>query len=499
MLEYLKNEANKTYTENGAAALKTSGSECLDLFASIGAMRHAADEAVTAKFVRAFAEDADTAMKILFYARDIRGGLGERRVFRTIIKWLAFAHPSVLRKNIAHIPEYGRFDDLLSLLGTPCEKDALELIRKQLAEDSEALKDETAPVSLLGKWLPSVNASSSETVRNAKRIVRALGTTDAEYRRLLTALRSRIRIVENNLRERDYTFDYEKLPSRAAFRYRSAFYRNDAERYGEFLGKVERGEATLKTGGVMPYELVERYLGDQYWCGSNQSFMRAISESERASLNATWKSFEDFTSSGNALAVVDTSGSMYWQHAPMPAAVALSLGLYFAERNKGMFQNHFMMFSDDPQLIEIKGETFCDKLQYISTFNEVGSTNIDSMFELILNTAVNNKLSQSELPEQLVIISDMEFNYCIDNASLTNFENAKQRFAEHGYALPRLVFWNVASRHGHQPVTMNEQGVILVSGCTPRLFSMISAGADITPYKLMMDVIGSERYAVIAA
>ena len=489
MLQYLKNEANMTYTENGAVTHATTNSECLDLFSTIGGMRNAEETELYKRFMRAYREDPDIAMKILFYARDIRGGLGERRIFRELLVWLAENHAQSVRKNIELIPEYGRYDDLVELLGTPCEKDAIELIRRQLDVDRKALEAEDTAVSLLGKWLPSVNASNAETVSRAKRIARALGMTDAQYRKMLTALRARIRIVENNLRERDYTFDYEKLPSKAAFRYRAAFYRNDGERYREFLDRVERGEAVLKTNSVMPYELIEPYLA--YNC--------KIPEKDRQALNATWASFADYTGSKNALAVVDTSGSMYWGCNPKPASVAFSLGLYFAEHSKGAFRNHFMMFSERPQLIELKGKTFCDKLEYATSFNEVANTDIEAVFELVLNTAVKYNVKQEELPEQLVIISDMEFDGCVENASLTNFENAKQRFAEHGYKLPQIVFWNVASRNQQVPVRMNEQGVMLVSGCTPRLFSMISGGADITPYALMMEIIGSERYAAVSA
>ena len=226
--------------------------------------------------------------------------------------------------------------------------------------------------------------------------------------------------------------------------------------------------------------------------------MRAIEESEREVLNATWNSLPDFGNERNALAVVDTSGSMYWAAKPLPAAVALSLGIYFAEHSKGKFANHFIEFSANPRLIEIKGKDFAEKLRYIASFNEVANTDIQKVFDLILNTAVNNHLPQKELPETLYIISDMEFDNCVEGANVTNFELAKLNFARHGYKLPKVVFWNVQSRNRQQPVTMNEQGVALVSGCTPRLFSMVMEG-DLDPYHFMMEVIGSERYAKIAA
>ncbi len=489
MLNHLKNEANIVYTENGAVTNATTMSDCLDLFATIGAIRAAEDGEIIKRFVRAYTEDADVAMKILFFGRDIRGGLGERRVFRVITNWLAENRPESLRKNIELIPEYGRFDDLVSLIGTACEGDALRTIRKQLEADLAADGD----VSLLAKWLPSVNASNGETVRKAKRIARYLGMSDATYRKTLVELRKRIRIIENNLREKDYSFDYAKQPSKAMFKYRKAFLRNDGERYNAFLESVTAGENKLHADTLAPYEIVRSALDANRW-----GFNTRLSAGEKASLNASWESLPDFGDGRNALAIVDTSGSMYCYDNALPAAVAMSLGLYFGERNTGIFGNLFIEFSSRPQLIEIKGTSFAERLEYLCSFNEVADTNVEAVFNLILDAAVRNHVSQEELPETLYLISDMEFNSCVRNASLPNFENAKHRFAEHGYKLPQLVFWNVASRNSNQPVTKNEQGVALVSGCTPRLFSMVASG-ELSPYAVMMEVVESERYAKISA
>ena len=494
MLEYLKQEANRTLTENGAITYATTCSDCLDLFATIGALRSAEDQEILKRFSRAYTENPDLAMKTLFFARDVRGGLGERKVFRVCLKWLAENAPASARKNLPYIAEFGRWDDLLSLMGTPCEKDALLLIQKQLEADLNAM-DMGDDVSLLAKWLPSVNASNAQTVAYGKRIARFLGMTDGAYRKTLVKLRQRIRILENNLREKDYTFDYAKQPSKAMFKYRKAFYRNDGERYSEFLKKISGGESKLHADTLMPYELVEPYL---HFSWSSHSFMRDISEEEKAVLNATWSSLPAFPNAENALAIIDTSGSMYCGGKPLPAAVALSLGLYFAEHNTGAFQNHFIEFSGKPQLIEIKGETFADRLRYAASFNEIADTNLEAVFDLILNAAVGNHVPQEELPATLYIISDMEFNRCVHNAGATNFENAKAKFAAHGYRLPRIVFWNVQSRNQQQPVTQNEQGVALVSGCTPRIFQMLTGGI-LSPLDYMLDILGAERYANIAA
>ncbi len=482
MLQFLKNAQNRTRTENGAMTLRTTGDECLNLFATIGALRNAADEEITTRFLRAYAENPDLAMKTLFYARDIRGGLGERRVFRTILVWLASNEPASLRRNLPYVSEYGRWDDLLALLDTPACAEAEALLRNQFNADMAALRA-GRPVSLLGKWLPSVNAHNEDTVRNAKMLARSFGMTEAQYRKALSALRQAVRIIENNLRERDYTFDYAQQPSRAMFKYRRAFLRNDEERYRAFMQKVEKGDAVLHTGALMPYDIV-------------QAAYKAA-PSERASLNATWNAMEDFTGDENALVVADGSGSMYCGQ-PLPAAVAQSLAIYFAQHNKGAFRNHFITFSTNPQLVELKGADIVEIVRYCRTFNEVADTNIQRVFELILETAVRNHLPQKELPTTLYIVSDMEFNYCTRDSSMTNFEYAGKLYRQHGYRLPRIVFWNVQSRNRQQPVSMNEQGVALVSGCTPRIFSQVMSG-EMDPMRNMLNVLESERYAVIKA
>lgn len=486
MLEFLKQEANMTYTENGAITYRSTQSQCLDLFATVGALRRESDGEITDRFLRAYAENADLAMKTLFYARDVRGGIGERRVFRTILRWLADCEPRSVEKNIPYIAEYGRWDDLLALMGTACEPAMMQYIGSQLAADLAAMNTDR-PVSLLAKWLPSVNASNGEAVRQGKRIARALGMNDAEYRKTLSALRAKIQIIENNLREKDYTFDYAKQPAKAMFKYRKAFVRNDGERYAAFMGRVAEGTERLHTGTLAPYEIIKPFVGGA-----------AVGEEERRAIDATWRAQEDFTGGENALVVIDGSGSMYGGGEPLPAEVALSLGIYYAQRNTGKFRNHFITFSEHPRLVEIKGRDICEQVRYCRQFNEVANTNIQRVFELILNTAVKNRVSREDMPAKLYIISDMEFDWCVAGGALTNFEYAQKLFAQHGYRLPEVVFWNVASRNQQQPVRMNDAGVALVSGCSPRVFSMLKAGI-LSPYAFMLEVLGSERYAAIAA
>ena len=481
MLEQLKEESNITLTENGATTYISTKSHCLDLFSAIGAIRKSPESDIIGRFIKAYAEDENLALKTLFFARDAREGLGERRVFRIILNYLAKYEPESVRRNIEYIAEYGRYDDLLCLIGTPCEKDALQIIEGQLKKD---IASDTG-VSLLAKWLPSVNASNKETVRTARRLARLLAMSEPQYRKTVVALRKKIDIVENRLRVMDYTFDYSKLPALAMLKYRGAFYENDYDRYCEYLDNVKHGNAKMHTGVLTPYDVIAPCFN---WRSDG------LSAEERNAMDVTWNALEDFGNDENALAVIDGSGSMY----PRAIAVALSLGIYFAERNKGKFRNHFITFSGRPQLVEIKGSDIAEKVRYCCRYDEVANTNLAAVFNLLLKTAVKYDLPQEELPKRLYIISDMEFDECVENSGTTNFENAKRKYAEKGYTLPEIVFWNVESRNVQQPVTMNENGVALVSGCSPRLFSMVASG-ELDPYKTMLEILTSERYAKISA
>ena len=373
-------------------------------------------------------------------------------------------------------------------MDTACEQEAIAYIEETLKKDMKSMQAQGS-VSLMAKWLPSVNASSKETVRTAKKIAKAMHMSDASYRRMLSALRAYIKILENNLREKDYSFSYEAQPSKALFKYRKAFLRNDEDRYRSFIDKAVSDPSVLKTKALTPYDVVNTVIKSR----------NGMSKDERKALDATWNALEDYANSSNTLVVVDGSGSMYgcWLSV-MPAAVAESLGIYFAERIRGAFANHFITFSANPRLVKVKGKDIFEKVQYCMGFNECSNTNIEKTFDLILNTAVKNRLKQSDMPSRLLIVSDMEFDYCADNSSMTNFENAKAKFERAGYKLPQLVFWNVNSFTKQQPVTMNELGAILVSGMSPQIFSMLKED-KLDPYSFMMSVLSSARYERVAA
>ena len=492
MREALYDEQNITFTENGAKAYCSTGTDCLDFFAAVGALRKANRQRICDLFVRAYAENKDLAMRTLFYARDICGGLGERRLFRILLRYAAFAFPESVCKNLALIPDYGRYDDCLVLLGTPCEQAWIELVRAQLRTDLEHM-EKGESVSLLAKWLPSVNASSTQTKRSAKTMAQLLSMSEKEYRSTLSRLRSHIGILETQLCKRTYRFQYDELPSKAMLKYRQAFLRNDRWRYQQFLDEVKAGEKKLHASCVYPYEIIRQCMSTAF-------------EEEREALDVTWRSLPDYTDNRNAIAVVDGSGSMYYGgihgeplsgKALMPITVAVSLGLYFAERNKGLFHNCFITFSNFPRLVKIKGEDVYEKANYCMSYNECSNTDLYKVFMLLLSAAVKNKIPQEELPETIYIISDMEFDVGVDSDQ-TVFEAAKRRFEKCGYRLPNVIYWNVESRHRQYPVTKNEKGVALVSGCSPIVFEMVM-DASMTPEAFMLKTLDKERYRRIAA
>ena len=501
LLELLKQSSNKTLTENGAVTYETSNSNCVDLFAMIGALRNQSETRIIDLFEKAYIENKDIATKILFYTRDIRGGIGERKVFRTIVKWLANNYPETILKNIEYFTEFGRYDDLLSLFDTKCENEMLLYISKQLAKDVVTLLDENDhSTSLLGKWLPSINASNSNTISCAKKIARALKMNDKEYRQILTKLRKKIDIIENYLRIKDYSFDYSKQPSKAMLKYKNAFIRNDKERYEKFLELVKEGKKTLHTGTLYPYDIIDPIIKKAYnsWYSYYEGNNNNISNEEIDVWDTTWNQLEDFTDGKNNLVVVDGSGSMYGSGTPTPISVAISLAIYFAERNKGTFKNHFITFSTNPKLVEIKGDNIYKKVRYCMKYNEVANTNIQKVFELILNTAVNNNVPQEELPETVYIISDMEWDADEQIYDKSSHEIIKQKFLNYQYILPKIVYWNVQSRRNNIPVIKNENNVVLISGFSPRFFSTI-INDNINPYKFMMNILNNKRYQNIIA
>lgn len=492
MLEHLKNHFNETTTENGAKSYKSTKSYVLDLFANGGVYRNQGDVKIQELVSKAYSEDALLTMKTLFYIRDVRGGLGERRFFNVAIEYLAKHHPESVKKNLLLFSEFGRWDDLLVLLNTSLKKDIVTLISFQLSIDINSDNP-----SLLAKWMPSENSSSTETKRFAHILIKEMGTTHRKYRKLLSHLRNKLDILETKLTNREYyRIDYSKLPSRAGMIYRTAFFKNDLERYEAFLEKLSNREVKVNSGTLYPYEIIEKILGNSIY--SSYNGIGDIREQEIKLFNGQWNNLPDYIDGRkeNSIAVVDVSGSM----TGTPMNVAISLGMYLAERIDGIFKNHFFTFSEKPELQEIIGDNIVEKAMNLRRSSWGFNTNIKMVFEKILKTAVANNISQEEMIDKVFIISDMQFDKAIrDGKSRRLFEVLKEEYEYYGYKLPNLVFWNVDARDGNLPFTKDENGVQLVSGFSPTIFSTLLGSETINPYEYMLEVINSERYEKVKA
>ena len=508
-LNGLAEATNFVETENGAITHKTTKSDLLDMFAMGAAMRNRSDEDVILMFRKAFAENPVYALKCLFYIRDVRGGQGERRFFKVVLKDLAKTNPDAAKRNMAHIPEFGRWDDLYAFVGTDLETDAFNIMKMQLALDVSCKTP-----SLLAKWLKSENTSSYKSRQLASKTRIAFGMNHKQYRKTLSILREKINIVERLMSENRWDeIEFDKIPSRAGMIYKNAFARHDIERmkneavqsYADFA-KDETKKVNAKA--LYPYECVAEafnVMNNYKWRDV------ALDDTQRLMTNKYWDNLADYFNNAafNGMAIVDTSGSMCGMGAAAPINVAISLGLYCAEKCKGPFADHFITFSSNPTFVKVEGVDFCDKVVRMSEADWGGSTNVEAAFDLMLQIALDNNCSQEDLPENLIIISDMEFDNCATSGPVstdrwgyynnrtpneTLFETMANKWASHGYKMPRLIFWNVDARQNNIPM-LDKGSVSYVSGMSPSIFETIMSGK--TGYDLMMEKLSSDRYEVI--
>lgn len=492
--------ANIGYTENHAIKHLTTKSDLLDMFAMGGAYRSRSDEDVILLFKKAYIENPVYALKCLFYLRDVRGGQGERRFFRICVKWLANYDTEAMRRNLRYIPMFGRYDDLYVFVGTPLENDAFNFMKEQLALDVECKTP-----SLLAKWLKSENTSSAESRKLANITRQHFGMNHKQYRKTLSVLRNRINIVERLMSENRWDeIEFDKIPSKAGMIYKNAFARHDLEReksakevqtYAEFARDTTK-KVNAKT--LYPYECVEeaaKLMGSTRWGSCHVS----MDNTDRLMVNKFWDNLTDYFNGAslNALAVVDTSSSMWGT----PVYVATSLGMYCAEKANGPFAGHYVSFSRNPRLVKVEGVDFCDKVDRIIRTDLCENTDIEKTFDMLLNTAIRNKCSQEDLPQNIIIISDMEFDrargysYYSNNLNAeTLMEGIARKWANAGYEMPHLIFWNCDARQNNIPMLGNGP-ISYISGFSPSIFETIMSGK--TGYDLMMEKLNSERYAVI--
>lgn len=443
-------------TANGALTNSTSLNAVVDMFFLAGASRNMSEQEIINVFVKAYNEDPNLAVKCLFWARDVRGGAGERRFFQIIMKYISENYPSVFEFNIYLTPEYGYWKDVFSVL-TP-NRTVLDWMLEQLNNPNNGL---------LAKWFPRRGVWFSSMHKH-------LGMTPKEFRKMIV---EKTKVVETAMCNKEWNaIEYSKIPSQAFQKYKKAFLRNDESRFNNFISAVVKGEAKVNSSTLFPYQLY-------------QSYIKGL---DKNSVLAQWINLPDYVGEGSFLPVCDVSGSMLG----LPMDISVSLGVYLSERNKGLFRDAFITFSEYPKLQYLTGNVI-ERFNQLSRAEWGMSTNLQAVFDLVLNKAIENRLSQSDLPETILIISDMEFNSACRNR--TNFEVIQDKFEAAGYKMPKLAFWNVNGREGNVPVSADTKDVALISGASPAIVKNVLAGKDFTPKGIMLETLLSERYEKILA
>lgn len=472
-------ENNWKKTENNADALKSTTNPLLDLFGTIGALRTRSENDITTLFSLAFNQDKLLATKMSFYARNPRDGLGERRTARIIWKWLAHNYPDVMQKNIVNVPSLGRWDDLYEFIKTPVEENAWELIRAEFKADMIAI-DSGGGASLLGKWLKSVNTSSKESRKLGRLTAEKLGLSEKDYRKALSKLRKKIDVVERKMSAGNWnTIKYSGVPSNAMNNYRNAFKKHDEDEFEKYLDSVEKGEQKINASVLYPYDIVEKILYGE-------------SEINRV-LEQQWKALPNYVDGeNNILIVADVSGSMSGR----PMATSVGLAIYFAERNKGAFKDKFITFSNQPEFHTIVGNTLSEKINNCVRADWNMNTDIEAVFNLILRAAIQGNLSQDDLPRSIIIISDMEFDQATSGNRDTYYNLMKDKFAQHDYELPMIIFWNVDARSNTFHATP-KNGAQFASGQSASVFEALIKGANLTAYDLMLETLNNPIYDCI--
>ena len=437
----------------------------LDLFSKV--TRFTEEYKIIGMFEDAYQEDSSLALANLLYLLDIRDGKGERRIFKTIYSYLCDNQPNDALRILPLISKLGRYDYILIGIDTPIESNVVSLIKEQLEYDLNHDKP-----SLLAKWLPS---HRSHGINNelAKKLIKLLNMNEKTYRKILSTLRSKINIVEKNLTNKEYSkIDFEDVPTKALLKYNNAFTNHIEKQFNDYKELVESGESTINTKGLFSYEIIKKVLSNSY----NDKLYDLM-----------WKNQKDifYGNDTNLLVVADTSGSMT-NYGNIPYCTSLGLAIYIAERNNGLFKNHYITFSEKPVLQEIKGNTIYEKIHNMKTIN-AWNTDIDKVFELIIKVSLDNHLKQNDLPSHILIISDMEFDEGISSSNGTNFSAWKKLFSIHGYKLPNIIFWNVAGNSKGLPVTKYDNDVAIISGFSTNILDNLLTLDKYNPIDVMLE------------
>jgi hypothetical protein len=463
----------KTRTTNGMKARKSTANACVDLFYNIGASR---GKNIIPAFTAAYVENSDLALRIVQWARDARGGSGERELFRDVLRHLELTNPEDASRLMVKVPELGRYDDLLVFNTKPLKAQAYTML-------GDALRNRNG---LAAKWTPRKGDVARE-------IREFFGMTPKQYRKSLVALTN---VVETQMCANDWdNINYSHVPSVAHARYKKAFGRHGTT-YAEYVTKLVKGEAGVKinAGAVFPYDVLKGAI--------NSWSRKSMTKTELDALQAQWDALPNFIGDANVLPMVDSSGSMTCAaggHSSKSGLtcleVAISLGLYFADKNTGKFKDTFLTFSRTPKLVNLKGN-INQKIDQMNT-GEVANTDLNRAFDLILKTAVDNNVPQAEMPGTLVIFSDMQFDQGVDHDD-SAIEMIARKYQAAGYELPKVVFWNLNAAYGNTPVKFDKSGTALVSGFSPAVAKGILSGNmdDFSPEAIMLKTVMVDRYAI---
>jgi hypothetical protein len=442
-----------SFTFNGAVTNSTSLDYCLDMFFLAGASRKMTQGDILTVFCKALYEDTALALKILFWARDVRGGAGERRFFRYCMEYLSKMHPDIFDQLVIFVPEYGYWKDVFAI--DKPNNDSLDWIMRGLTERNDGL---------LAKWFPRKGPWFTAMHKFMK-------ITPKELRKLLVSMTN---VVETPMCANKWSeINYSHVPSVAMNRYRNAFFKRDGERMAKFITDVHNGSAKINASALYPHEL----------------YVAMMNEDNESAIEAQWNALPDYMagSTERILPVCDVSGSM--QGTPMN--VSVGLGLYISERNRGIFKDAFITFSESPEMQYLHG-TLSQRMKQLQSADWGMNTNLNAVFDLVLTSAVREKLPESEMPTKLLIISDMEFDEA--DRGRTNFHMIRKKYAHYGYAVPQIVFWNVNGRMGNSPAQVQDKGVGLVSGFSPAILKSILKGEIYSPKQLMLDTVMTDRY-----
>lgn len=466
MNSFVNSVGNMTTTTNGMPAYKVTKS-LTDLFFGIGAARN--NPGIVDQFIDVFKDSPLLALKCLFWVRDVRGGAGERKVFRDIMGALETHSPDIVVKNIHLVPEYGRFDDLL-VFSTPAVREAAMKVF------AEAI---TSGNGLAAKWAPREKSAKK---KDAFDLMRVLGMSSKQYRKTIAAM---TKVVETNMCAKDWTgIEYDHVPSVASARYQAAFGRNDPTGYTKFKESLKSGTTKINASSIFPHDVI-----------------RGGKSGDWDVADAQWKALPNYMNDKKILPISDVSGSMCCPASGSVTCmdVSVALGLYCSEKNTGPFKDLIVTFSSTPTLERMTGRLE-DRVSQCSDMPWGGSTDFAATFDLILRHAINNNVPAKDMPEVLICFSDMQFDEADDsNSGFTAVKMAKNKFNQYGYKTPLLVFWNLNGSYGNKPSSNQEDGVVLVSGFSPAIMkSVLACDFDnITPEAMVLSVLNSDRYAAV--